>query len=46
MHYHESMDDDLFKDTPAIPAWVLREERKYIQRQLHNLRNLGMEVYF
>lgn len=46
MDYIKNMDEDLCVYTPAIPAWVLREESKYFQRRLHDLRNLGTEVYF
>lgn len=46
MDYIKNMDEDSCVYTPAIPTWVLREESNYIRRQLHNLRNSGMKVYF
>lgn len=46
MDYIKNMDEDTCVDAPAIPAWVLREESRYFQRQLHNLRSSGMKVYF
>lgn len=45
-NYFDRYVEDTCVDAPAIPAWVLREESRYFQRQLHNLRSSGMKVYF
>lgn len=42
MDYTTNMDETAYA---PIPAWVLREEKAYIQRQLVILRTTGIKVY-